>query len=224
MSLIDVLVQKNIISLDDVSNIEREMAEQSLSVEDVLLRRGINNDDILASKAEYLDVPRRDLAGIEVSFNVLAYIPEESAVHYKFVPLFLNEGVLEVGLVDPDNIEARDALNFISSKVHMPFKIFLISEEDFAKVIGMYKGISSEVGVALTDLETELTGDKELNNAIEDKKTDTRIIEDAPVTKIVATILRYASEGDASDIHIELLREIIRVRFRVDGVLNTSLK
>ena len=223
MSLIDVLVKKNIISRDDVPNIEREMETQSLSAEDVLLRHGINGEEILAAKSEYLEVPRMDLSGLEIAFNVLAYIPEESAVHYKFVPLFLKEGVLEVGLVDPDNIEARDALNFISSKVHLPFKIYLISEEDFAKVIGMYKGISSEVNVALTDLETELTGEKELNAAIEDNKKDTRIIEDAPVTKIVATILRYATEGNASDIHIELLRERIRVRFRVDGVLNTSL-
>lgn len=223
MSLIDVLVQKKIVSRDDVVEIEREMEQQSLSAEDALLRHGINTEDILAAKAEYLDVPTKSLAGAEIAFNVLAYIPEESAVHYRFVPLFLKDGVLEVGLVDPDNIEARDALNFISSKVHLPFKIFLISEEDFTKVLGMYKGISSEVGVALTDLESELTGEKELNTAIEDKKQDTRIIEDAPVTKIVATILRYATEGDASDIHIELMRENIRVRFRVDGVLNTSL-
>jgi len=223
MSLIDVLVQKNIVSRDDVPNIEREMEQQSLSAEDVLMRHGINSEDILNARAEYLDVPRKSLAGMEIAFNVLAYIPEESAIHYKFVPIELKEGILEVGLVDPDNIEARDALNFISSKVHLPFKIFLISEEDFARVIGMYKGLSSEVNVALTDLESELTGEKELNAAIEDKKQDTKIIEDAPVTKIVATILRYATEGNASDIHIELLREKIRVRFRVDGVLNTSL-
>src|SRR3990167_9845697 len=49
------------------------------------------------------------------------------------------------------------------------------------------------------------------------------IVEDAPVTKIVATILSYASEGRASDIHIEPMHDNIRVRFRVDGVLNTSL-
>jgi len=223
MSLIDVLVQKKIISRDDVPDIEREMEKQGLTAEEALLQRGINGEDILSAKSEYFDVPRKDLSDIEIGFNVLSYIPEESAIHYKCVPILLNDGVLEVGLVDPDNIEARDALNFISSKAHLPFKIFLISETDFQRVLSMYKGISSEVNVALSDLETELTGDKELNAAIEDKKTDTKIIEDAPVTKIVATILRYATEGDASDIHIELLREKIRVRFRVDGVLNTSL-
>src|SRR3989338_4224613 len=53
--------------------------------------------------------------------------------------------------------------------------------------------------------------------------SDMRIIEDAPVTKIVATILHYATEGEASDIHIEHVGDKVRVRFRVDGVLNTSL-
>jgi type IV pilus assembly protein PilB len=57
----------------------------------------------------------------------------------------------------------------------------------------------------------------------EKAKLKPKIVEDAPVTKIVATILRYATEGNASDIHVEHLRDTIRVRFRVDGVLNTSL-
>ena len=225
MSLIDVLVQKKIISHDDVPDIQKEMEEQSLNVEDVLLHRGVSEQDILGAKSEYYDVPKVDLGKTEIGFNVLSYIPEESAVHYKFVPLFLKEGVLEVGLVDPDNIEARDALNFISSKVNLPFKIFLISEDDFAKVIAMYKGLSGEVNVALTDLETELTREKEPEqlSPAELKEQETKITEDAPVTKIVATILRYATEGDASDIHVELMHEKIRIRFRVDGTLNTSL-
>ena len=163
MSLIDVLVQKNIVSRDDAVEVEREMQQQGLPAENILLRRGINSGDILDAKAEYLGVPRRNLENVKITSDVLAYIPEETATHYRFVPLDLNEGILEVGLVDPDNIEARDALNFISSKIHLPFKIFLISEEDFSRVFNMYKGITSEVGVALTDLESETPVDKELN-------------------------------------------------------------
>ena len=184
--------------------------------------------------------------------KILEYIPEESAIHYKFVPIAVRDGILEVGIVDPDNIEARDALNFISSKVKMPFKIFLISEQDFESVLAMYKGLSGEVTQALSELETELTpkgkkgegdeeegeetgveneeGSAESNDLdetslsdIKDAKGETKIIEDAPVTKIVATILRYATDGNASDIHIERMRENVRVRFRVDGVMNTSL-
>jgi type IV pilus assembly protein PilB len=81
------------------------------------------------------------------------------------------------------------------------------------------------VGKALSELESELSSrDTEvITKDDKSKKETTQIIEDAPVTKIVATILRYATEGNASDIHIEPQSEKVRVRFRVDGILHTSL-
>jgi type IV pilus assembly protein PilB len=230
MNILEILVEKNIISKTDVTAIEREAEASGMTVDDILLKRGINPAQVLKSKGEYLKIPTRTLENQDVPFNVLEFIPEESAAHYKFVPLSVKDGVLEVGLVDPDNIEARDALNFISSKIGMPFKVFLISPQDFEKIIGMYKGLSGEVTKALSELETELTTDKPEGGVTHEEEdisklsgTDTKIIEDAPVTKIVATILRYATEGSASDVHIEHMREKVRVRFRVDGVLNTSL-
>lgn len=171
-------------------------------------------------------MPARELDDKDASGKVLEYISEESALHYKVVPLAIKDGVLEVGALDPLNLETRDALNFISARIGMPYKIFAISEADFNAVLERYKGLSGEVTKALSELETELT----VNTAApEDKKDGVKesseaiIVEDAPVTKIVATILSYASEGKASDIHIEPMRENIRIRFRVDGVLNTSL-
>jgi type IV pilus assembly protein PilB len=143
------------------------------------------------------------------------------------IPLAVKDGILEVGMVDPENLEARDALNFISSKNNLPFKLFLITEKDFEKAVESYKGLSGEVTKALTELEDDLTAEeKELQEPqadISKKVNETNIIEDAPVTKIVATILRYALEGDASDVHIEPLVDKVRVRFRLDGVLHTSL-
>ncbi len=236
MTLLDVLLEKKILSRGDVQRIQKEVEEQGANLDELLIKEGISEHDILAAKGEALEVPTKEIVESSIGFNVLEYIPEESAQHYKFVPLGVKDGVLEVGLVDPDNIEARDALNFISSKINLPYKIFLISEEDFQKVLARYKGMTSEVSDALTDLETEVkvdvgvaTGDGEKPDQekvevdIGKQKTDTTIVEDAPVTKIVATILRYATEGKASDIHIEHLKENVRVRFRVDGVLNTSL-
>jgi type IV pilus assembly protein PilB len=235
MTLLEVLAEKKVISEKDILAIHDEAASSGLQIEEVLERRGIPAQAVLDAKGQALELPTRVLGGEEVPFSVLEYIPEESAIHYKFVPLAVKDGVLEVGLVDPDNMEARDALNFISSKVNLPYKIFLISQEDFEKVLATYKGISGEVTEALSELETEFKA-PELNQsakndereAAEERgegflKTDTKIVEDAPVTKIVATILRYATEGNASDIHIEHMRDSVRVRFRVDGILNTSL-
>ena len=228
MNILEILVEKKIIPKSDIASIEQEIESSGMSVDDVLAKRGIDPSSLLKSKGEYMKIPTRALDGQDVPFSVLEFIPEESASHYKFVPLAVKDGVLEVGLVDPDNIEARDALNFISSKIGMPFKVFLISTQDFEKVIGLYKGLSGEVTKALSELETELTADKQEAATTEEDisknaAAETKIIEDAPVTKIVATILRYATEGEASDVHIEHMREKVRVRFRVDGILNTSL-
>ncbi|MCX6717689.1 MAG: GspE/PulE family protein [Candidatus Taylorbacteria bacterium] len=227
MNTLELLKEKNIINADDAIKIEKQVTSSGKTLEEVLEEKGISSDTVLDAKGEYYNIPTENLRNKDVPFSVLKYVSEDAAVHYGFVPLSFKDGVLEVGIVDPENIEARDALSFIIDKLNLPYKIFLISESDFKKVIQSYKGLSGEVTKALTELETELSSDLEDIELIKNEDTkgsvQTKIIEDAPVTKIVATILRYATEGNASDVHIEHMRDKIRVRFRVDGVLNTSL-
>ncbi len=229
MSIVDILLKKNLISKEDINEVRQRTAKGE-PLEQVLIERGIKIEDILSAQGEFLNIPVRSLGDTIVPFEVLDYIPEESAAHYKFVPIAVKEGVLEVGIVDPDNIEARDALSFIAAKKSIPYKVFLIGLEDYTKVIESYKGLSGEVSKALTELETVLSVDaegtidkKDTKTGKPDPKSEAFIIEDAPVVKIVATIVRYATEGNASDVHIEHLHDKVRVRFRVDGVLNTSL-
>lgn len=180
------------------------------------------------AKGPVPNIPTRSLKDIEISGKILEYIPQDSAEHYRVVPIGVRDGVLEVGAIDPNDLEARDALNFISSRIGLPYKLFLISENDFAFMLEKYKGLSGEVTKALSELESELVAATPLEikgEAKGEKKelSEAKIVEDAPVTKIVATILSYASEGKASDIHIEPTHEHVRVRFRVDGTLNIKL-
>ncbi|MDP2593597.1 MAG: GspE/PulE family protein [bacterium] len=226
MGFLEDIAKKGMIGAVDIAAIKNEATKTGVPVDSVLLKRGVKKDTLLKVKAEYYGIPFRDLKGKEVPFEILKYVPEESATFYKFVPIGVVDKVLEVGVVDPDNLEARDALSFISSKLGIPFKLFLISVEDFEKILDSYKGLSGEVTRALTELETELSSESnsvELLSSQKQPESDARIVEDAPVTKIVATILHYATEGQASDIHIEHTGDKVRVRFRVDGVLNTSL-
>lgn len=195
--------------------------------------------------------PTRTLGDTKVPYDVLKLIPEESANHYQLAPLAMSEGVLEVGMRDPDNIEAIDALNFISRQTGTPFKVFRISELDFEKVMQMYKGLGGEVDKALIDLADERSSQEasltkkektaaqrfadEAENAVLDlddptiarqKKRDDSdgdIKEDAPAIKLVSTVLRYAIDGKASDVHIEPSATGVRVRYRVDGSLHTSV-
>jgi len=244
MSILDVLVKQGVIEARDLSSIKEKSATSGEDIEETLSSMGISEGDILRAKSEYYTMPVRSIDLSLIDSKVLDYIPEESAVYYQFVPIGVKNGVLEVGIINPDNISARDALNFISSKINLPFKTFIISQSDFDKVIKLYKGLSGEVTKALSELETEFIVESKENkeNSREDKKDrltkieeesendlgtlenkGTKIIENAPVTKIVATILRYATDGRASDIHIEPSTSNVRIRFRVDGIMNTSI-
>ncbi len=245
MSVLDILVKQGVIEKKDLSLIKEKTQGYEQDIDDVLISFGVSEDDILKAKSEYYSVPFKNIDISSLNTKLLDYIPEESAIYYKFVPIGLEKGVLEVGMIDPDNISARDALNFISSKINLPFKIYLISEPDFEKVLALYKGLSGEVTKALSELETEYIMeskedfDKKSKEETEEKNTtdeendlsaslsgsenNAKIIENAPVKKIVDTILRYAIDGRASDIHIEPNATNVRIRFRVDGIMNTSL-
>ncbi|MEK7069008.1 MAG: GspE/PulE family protein [Patescibacteria group bacterium] len=184
-----------------------------------------------------ISVPSRVLGDSKISYDVLKYIPEESAAHYRLAPLSVKDGVLEIGMVDPDDIRGFDALNFIARSTGMPFKVFQISKDDFDRVLKMYRGLGGEVDRAVTDLQEEtakqnMHADKEFApldlddiSLVRNESGETvkNIQEDAPTIKIVSTILRYAIDGKASDIHIEPQTSGVRVRYRVDGDLHTSV-
>jgi type IV pilus assembly protein PilB len=241
MNLLALIEEKGLISAKDRASMEAAISKQKRSLEDVLNEHGVALADALRIAGEEYGIPGRVLGEPPVDQDALGYIPEESARHYEFAPLRIDNGALEVGIVDPDNIEALDALQFISTKVGMPYKLFLISPSDFDRVIDAYKNLSGEVGAALSEFETvsraSSTDAKEEKKAVaaavaeseatldlSGSATMGKLKEDAPVTKIVSTILRYAIEGKASDIHIEPTPEKTRVRFRMDGELHTSLE
>lgn len=223
MSLLDFLITDGVLSEETAESVKKEMEEKKLSLENALLENGVEKSKLIEAKTKYFKVPPYEVEDDDISFDVLRYVPEESAMHYKLVPLGVKDGFLEIGMVNPSDLRARDALNFISSKNDIPFKIYVITQQDFAKVVELYKGLTGEVKKALTELESEINVKESDVIRKKDPEDEVRIIEDAPVTKIVATILRYAVEGNASDVHIEPMRKQIRVRFRVDGVMNTSL-
>ena len=225
-TLMQGLVQQGILSQEDADTVQKSAESRGISVEQALKEVGVTQESILSAKAGSSGAPTRVLEGAQIPFEILDHIPEESARHYSMVPLGISDGVLEVGMTDTNDMEAVDALNFLARKKGLPYKVFLISEADLQDVLKMYNSLGGEVGRALTELESELTEDqRNIQAAIDEQEdgNDTFIKEDAPVIKIVATILRYAVDGRASDVHIEKTDKMVKVRFRVDGILHTSL-
>ena len=231
MSFLDELAKKGIINKSQIGEIKSRARNDRDGIDEALIETGLAEDKILQLKGEYLNLPVKKVNVEEMSFEALKYISADSAEHYQIVPLELKDGVLEVGILDPENIQAMDALEFISTKLGIPFKVFLISRSDYKNIVEAYKGMESQVEEALEELgtdeldEAKKTSAENLSQEIKNIKSgeEGKIVEDAPVIKIVAVILRNALEGNASDIHIEHTGEKIKVRFRVDGMLHTTI-
>lgn len=233
MSFLEELAKNGIINNSQIGEIKtRAVAKYNGDIDQALLESGIAEEKILENKGLYLQIPVKKVNVQGLSFEALKYISEDSAAHYHFAPIELKDGVLEVGVTNPENIESMDALQFISTKLGIPFKIFLISQSDYRSIMETYKGISSQVEEALDEIKKDESQDiggkvneanlsKEIQNV--KKGEEAKIVEDAPVIKIVAVILRNALEGNASDIHIEHTGEKVKVRFRVDGALHTTI-
>ncbi|OGI68266.1 hypothetical protein A2738_02275 [Candidatus Nomurabacteria bacterium RIFCSPHIGHO2_01_FULL_42_15] len=232
MSFLEELAKENIISKSQIGEFKTLAQEKYAGdIEEALIGAGIPEEKILQAKGQYLNMPIKKVNIKDTSFEALKYISEDSAVHYHFAPINIQDGVLEVGVTNPENIQAMDALQFISAKLGIPFKIYLISKTDYEVIMQTYKGISSQVEEALHELNQEEAKElseenlsKEIKNIKKGEKgEEAKIVEDAPIIKMVAVILRNAIEGGASDIHIEYTGEKVKVRFRVDGVLHTSI-
>ena len=233
MSFLEELVKKGVITksqIDEIKNLAKE--KHSGNLDEALIEFGISEERVLTTKGEYLQMPVKKVNAKEISFDIFKYIPEDAAAHYRFVPIQFSDGVLEIGITDADNTQAMDALQFISAKLGIPFKIFLISESDYKNVMEGYKGISVQVEEALNELSQDdiinaksLNEAKNLNEEIKNVnlKDQSKIVEDAPVIKIVAVILRDAIDANASDIHIENTGDKVKVRFRIDGILHTTI-
>ena len=128
MSFLDELVKKGLITKEQL-NAVRALADEKYqgNIDKALLALGVLEDQLIVAKGEYFNMPTAKVDVKKISFDILNFIPEDSATYYHFVPFALIDDVLQVGITDPENIQGIDALQFISQKIGKPFKIFLLS-------------------------------------------------------------------------------------------------
>jgi len=219
MPLIEELVKKGILEKEKAASLEEELKTSGKKEEELILEKGIVSEDFLFElKSGYSKIPFKKIRPEEIPMEILEQIPEETARYYQMVPLAKKENVLEVGMVYPEDLASQEALSFLARRGKFTYQVFLITETNFKNILDKYKTPKREVGKALEELETELKGRKIPRSAeIE------RMVEEAPISKMVAVILKYGVEGEASDIHIEPLKDKLRVRFRTLGALHPSI-
>ncbi|MBM4177692.1 type II/IV secretion system protein, partial [Candidatus Gribaldobacteria bacterium] len=226
MDIIPFLVKNKILTADKASAILTAWQKSGGSQERFLLKEKILPEaDLFRYKSEALNVPLKHFKAEEISPEIFALIPKESVEYYKITALGLDpeKKIFEVGMVYPENTQAQEALKFLSRQQKVALKIYLITFTDFDNYLKQYRAPEKEVEKALEKLEEEIATEKEAAKRAVSPEKFSRVVEEAPIIKMTAVILRQAIDGKASDIHIEPTAEDLRVRYRLDGVLYTSL-
>ncbi|MEK7071910.1 MAG: GspE/PulE family protein, partial [Patescibacteria group bacterium] len=220
MTLIQQLVKKEILDQEKATALEWEAKTSGKKEEELILEKHFLDEKSLFNlKSENLKIPLKEVASDSVSLEIMQLIPEETARFYKMVSLVKNGKTLQVGMVYPEDFKSQEALKFLARRQNFIYQVFLITPTNFNELLKQYRNLKGEVGTALEELSEETGKEK---RPIKTEELE-RLAEEAPISKIVAVILRQALEGDASDIHIEPTKEKLRVRFRFLGVLHSSI-
>jgi len=222
--IIDKLSAKKLISSGKAEELQRKLKDVEGSLELMLLDDpNISSQDVLSAKSEISKLPGGTITDIDkISIDLLKQIPEEAARQYKIIPLGRSGNTLKVGLVDPDDYKVRDAIRFIAMGIDVVPELYVITQDTFKKALGQYRTFRSQIKEALVELDREREEEKKAPKPSKLRVSEA-LLKEAPVTKVVAVILKHAVEGKASDIHIEATSANTRVRFRVHGKLYTSL-
>lgn len=224
LKLFDLLAAGGKITADEAEKYKGEVQSTGQSPEDFIIGKKIVDErEVYRLKSQILGVPVKFFEEEEVvSDDVLREVSEDAANNYLFMPFRKTENFLEIGMLNPDDLKARDALRFILLRKGLEPRIYLITRSDYNRLMKQYRTLKGEVAEAVVKLKKEF---EEIPTGKEAEEMEKRgeIAEEAPVTKILAVILKHAVEGRASDIHVEPMEDKVRVRFRVDGVLHTSL-
>ena len=176
----------------------------------------IDNEELTKSIAIVTKVPYVNLIETKLDQRVLELLPRDIAERYMAVPLGMMENRLVVAMLDADNVQAVD---FLSSKIGQPLKVYLASESGIRSVLSQYAASFTEE-LEQSDADAR-GGDSKLKKSGENLKS---LVQDSPISKALTTMLDYAANNRASDIHMEPLEKELKIRVRIDGVLREIMK
>ena len=210
----EVLLDRQLIDEKAADEIAlRQLKTGEIEEEIIKSLRLVSEEDFIKAKAEFLNVEYINLDEIGFSPEALALVPESVATKYKVVPYKMDtkNKVLLVTMANPLDLET---VEFLEKKSGMQVRTAMSMEKQIESFIRekyiREKGITSEVTKALDEHKNE-------EQIVDESRK--KVSAEAPVAKIVNTVLEYAIKARASDIHIEPQEDNVRVRYRIDGVL-----
>jgi type IV pilus assembly protein PilB len=175
----------------------------------------VGEEDLTRISAKAMGVPYVNLNNLTVTEDITKLLPRETAETYMAVPFGMQGGRLAVGMLDPANIQAVD---FLSRKMGHTITTYLASRASIDHVLGMFHNdVAADVAASLdvdkVDDHPKVANPKEVAN----------LVQDAPITRALNAILDYAAQSRASDIHVEPREKELKIRYRIDGILQETM-
>ena len=219
MDLAELLKQAGVLSPEQVQSVTKQKESSGDSTDACLVKLGILSEkDLLDFLSKAFKVPPADLSSLEKDRTVLDLVPSEICSRFSVIPIRREGRSLHLAMVDPANIYAVEDIKFLTGLEIQPV---VATESKVRDAIGVFYDNSSEaLENLMKDFEEE---DVELVDTVEETDAASDEAADAPVVKLVNSMIAEAVHRRASDIHIEPYEKSLRVRFRIDGTLYTVM-
>ncbi len=207
---IKLLLQAGLINEEMLAKAKEEAKRTGLTIEKALGKLGFTTEEaIIKTRADALGISYMDLEDCRIEADLIKLIPETIARKFKVLPLFKIGESLNVGMVNPSDIVAMDQIRRLIPG--MRIDVILVSEKSIEKALDNYY---STGGVTTRIVDAIGESGKKVKQAGMVQSAD-----EAPVIKLVDSLIMEALKYRASDIHIEPEQKNLRVRYRVDGLL-----
>lgn len=217
--LVDMLIDLGFVTAEQVRALRSEAAESGVGLVDLMLaNKLIRPADVAQAKAAHFGVEAVNLREISIPQEVIAAVPRHIARKFRVIPVQKYGNSLTVAIADPSDLDTLDTL---SHMLGMEINFQVASEEDIEAALSKYYGGTGQTAVDkmiqdITKGEVQI-GQPQATVEIDDGAvTDA----DAPIIKLVNTMIAEAYRMRASDIHLEPLPNRFRVRYRIDGILH----
>jgi len=184
----------------------------------VIVKLGmLSEKEIIDTVSKQLNIPIIDLKELEIPEDVVTLITTDIAKNSMVIPVMRRHNVLKLAMVDPLDIDAMDN---VARMVKMEIEPLIVTEDELRQALEKYYGLKTIVEETLDRIrEQALTLEKDEKDEDEDERISMDLVEEEPVVRFVNSLLAQALADNASDIHVEPSKNIMRVRMRVDGRL-----
>jgi general secretion pathway protein E/type IV pilus assembly protein PilB len=218
--LADILVDLGFVSAEKVAETRREAQAAGVGVVDLLVaNKAVKPADVTQAKASHFGAEVVNLSELKIADDVIAAIPRNIARKYRVVPIYKHDSNITIAIADPSDLDTIDSLTHL---LQAEIDLRVASEADIEAALSKYyaeRGSGVATDPRLQAVIEDLTRDHvELEAAA---AADGAVVEaDAPLIKLVNSIIVEAFKMRASDIHLEPLSKTFRMRYRIDGVLH----